>query len=123
MYAFVATLGHKLTLVPPEHRQEAASACWHAIQCIRNILVRLGDIVATASIERGRFVVLELKESQGLQANGRIALAPTGAYAYCLKLANQQGFGGRGGPLGIVCFPTGSQLEVFDAFGWRTRSC
>ena len=121
MYGFVATLGHKVTLVSPEQQQKAASACWHAIQCIRNIFVRLGDIVATASIEHGRFVVLELKESQGLQANGRIAVAPGGAYAYCLKLTNKQRFGGSEGTPGMVFFPMRSQLEDFDAFGWRTK--
>ena len=121
MYGFVTTLGRKVMLVPPEHRQDAASACWHAIQCIRNIFVGLGDIVATASIERGRFVVLELEESEGLRATGRIALAPSGAYAYCLKRTSGGRFGGGEGSLGMVFFPMGSALEEFDSLGWRAK--
>ena len=121
MYGFVTTLGHKVTLVPPEHRQDAASACWHAIQCIRNIFVGLGDIVATASIERGRFVVLELKESEGLRANGRIVLGPSGAYAYGLKRTGGGRLGGGEGSLGMVFFPMGSDLEEFDSLGWRAK--
>ena len=38
---------------------------------VRNVFVELGDIVAEVSIKRERFVVLELKESEELQANGR----------------------------------------------------
>ena len=121
MFGFVTTLAHKVTRVPPEHRQDAASACWHAIQCIRNLFVKLGDIVATASIERGRFVVLELKESEGLRANGRIVLAPSGTYAYCLKRANNERVGGGEGPHGMVFFPMGSQLEDWEALGWRAK--
>lgn len=37
MFGFVTMLGLKVTRVPPEHREDAASACWHAIQCIRNL--------------------------------------------------------------------------------------
>ena len=125
MYGFVATLAHKVTLVPPEHRQDAASACWHAIQCIRNIFVGLGDIVATVSIERGRFVVLELKESDELQANGRIVLASSGAYAYCLKRASVKRYGRGEGSLGMVFFPMGSQLEEWGltGLGARRKTC
>ena len=82
MYGFVATLGQKVSSVPPERRQDAASACWHAIQCIRNIFVRLGDIVATASIERGRFVVLELEAVGG--ASGKWADRPGAERRVCL---------------------------------------
>ena len=121
MYGFVATLGHKVFIVPPERRQDAASACWHAIQCIRNIFVRLGDIVATASIERGRFVVLELKQSEGLQANGKIVLAPSGAYAYCLKQVNREQSGHGEGFLGKLFFPMASDLEQFESYGWRAK--
>ena len=121
MYGFVATLGLKVGFVPPEHRQDAASACWNAIQCIRNIFVRLGDIVATASIERGRFVVLELEHSEGLQASGRIVLAPSGAYAYCLKQANREQSGHGEGFLGKLFFPMASDLEQFESCGWRAK--
>lgn len=121
MFGFVATLGHKVTLVPPEHRQDAASACWHAIQCIRNIFVGLGDIVAKASIERGRFVVLQLKESEDRHTNGRIVLAPSGAYAYGLRRPDGGRFGDSEGSLGMVFFPMGSELEEWSSFGWRAK--
>lgn len=121
MFGFVTTLGLKVTRVPAEHRQEAASACWHAIQCIRNLFANLGDIVAMASIERGRFVVLELKESEGVRATGRIALAPSGAYAYCLKRANEERVGAGEGWLGMVFFPMESQLNDWDELGWRVK--
>ena len=121
MYGFVATLRHKVTLVPPEHRQDAASACWHAIQCIRNIFVGLGNIVATASIQRGRFVVLELTESEELQANGRIVLAPSGAYAWSLRRTRGGPFGYSKGSPGMLFFPTGTDLEEFHSLGWRAK--
>ena len=123
MFGFVTTLGLKVTRVPPEYRQDAASACWQAIQCIRNLFAKLGDIVATASIERGRFVVLELKESEGLRATGRIALAPSGAFAYCLKRANDERLGGGEGWLGMVFFPMERQLKDWDELGWRGKEC
>ena len=44
-YGAVATLALKITRVAVEHRQEAASASWHALQCINHIYARLGDIV------------------------------------------------------------------------------
>lgn len=121
MFGFVTTLGVKVTRVPPEHREDAASACWHAIQCIRNIFVKLGDIVATASIERGRFVVLELEESEGLRAKGRIVLAPSGAFAYCLKRANDERLGSGEGLHRMIFFPMRSQLEDWEALGWRAK--
>ena len=121
MYGFVATLRHKVTLVPREHRQDAASAGWHAIQCIRNIFVRLGNMVATASIQRGRFVVLELTESEELQAIGRIVLAPSGAYAYSLRHTSGGPFGDSKGSPGMLCFPMGTYLEEFDSLGWRAK--
>ena len=54
LYKFVASLAHKVELVDSVNRHEASSACWHAIQCIRDIYARLGDIIETVSIERGR---------------------------------------------------------------------
>ena len=69
IYKMVAMLAHKLTRVGIQHREAAASACWHAIQCIRNTYVRLGDIVDTVAIERERFVVLRIKMSAELRAN------------------------------------------------------
>ena len=121
MYGFVATLGHKVTLVPPESRQDATSACWHAVQCIRNIFVRLGDIVARASIKRDRFVVLELRESEALQASGKVVLAPSGAYAYCFRRTGNGCLGHSEGTLGVLFFPLGNELETFDSFGWHAK--
>ena len=56
-YGAVATLALKITRVAVEHRQAAASACWHALQCINHIYARLGDIVDSIWIERDRFAV------------------------------------------------------------------
>ena len=83
--------------------------------------MRLGDIVATVAIERERFVVLGIKESEELQATGRIVLAPSGAYAYCLKRSGTEQVGHGQGEIGMIFFPIGSQIEVFDSFGWRAK--
>ena len=121
IYGMVATLAHKVTRVSSANRQDAASACWHAIQCIHNIVVRFGDIVATVAIERERFVVLQLKESEELQAKGRIVLAPSGAYAFCLQRRGVGPVGYSQGDVGLIFFPIGSQIEMFDGLGWRAK--
>ena len=54
-YGALATLARKINRVAVEHRQDAASACWHALQCIINIYARLGDIVDNVWIERDSF--------------------------------------------------------------------
>ena len=114
----VATLAHKVTRVGIENREAASSACWQAIQCIRNIYVRLGDIVDTVAIERERFVVLRIKASEELEATGRIVVAPSGAYAYCFKRSGTKEVGHGEGELGMIFFPLGSQVETFQSFGW-----
>ena len=93
IYKMVATLAHKVTQVGIENREAASSACWQAIQCIRNIYVRLGDIVDTVAIERERFVVLQIKESEELKATGRVVVAPSGAYAYFFKRSGASRWG------------------------------
>ena len=103
----------------PDNRQDAASASPHAMQCIRNIFTRLGDIVASVAIERERFVVLEIRESEELPAPGKIVLAPSGACAYCLKRSGVEQ-GGQG-ERGMIFFPLGSQIEAFDAYRWRAK--
>ena len=120
IYKMVAMLAHKLTRVGIQHREAAASACWHAIQCIRNTYVRLGDIVDTVAIERERFVVLRIKMSAELRATGRIVVAPSGAYAYCFKRSGRKQVGHGGGELGMIFFPLG-QVETFQAFGWQPK--
>ena len=76
-YGAVAILTLKINRVAVEHRQEAASACWHALQCINNIYARLGDIVDSVWIERDRFVVIHIKDSEELKATGRIVIGPS----------------------------------------------
>ena len=120
IYKMVAMLAHKITRVGIEHREAAASACWHAIQCIRNTYVRLGDIVDTVAIERERFVVLRIKMSAELKATGRIVVAPSGAYAYCFKLPGRKHVGHGGGELGKIFFPLG-HVETFESFGWAPK--
>ena len=121
-YGAVENLAIKITRVGMENRQDAASACWHAMQCIRNIYARLGDIVESVWIERERFVVIRIKESKEMQATGRIVVAPGGAYAYCLQLPDK-GTSGHGGiECGTMFFPMGDQVENFETFGWPSKT-
>lgn len=124
---WMTTLAHKVTQVSIEHREAASSACWQAIQYIRNIYVRLGAIVKTVSIERQRFVVLELKTSDESKATGRIVVAPSGARAYAFKEPNNERVGSSKGTvshsegeLGTVFFPLG-HLDKFESFGWPPK--
>ena len=117
-YGAVATLALKVTRVALEHRQEAASACWHALQCINHIYARLGDIVDSLWIERDRFVVIHIKDSEELKATGRIVIGPSGGYAYCLKSSKSEHMGGSEGVLGKLFFPLGDHVETFESFGW-----
>ena len=121
IYKMIATLAHRVTRVGIENREAASSACWQAIQCIRNIYVRLGDIVDTVAIERERFVVLRIKASEEMEATGRIVVAPSGAYAYCFKRSGTEQVGHGEGELGMIFFPVGSQVEAFESFGWPPK--
>ena len=117
-YGAVATLAMKITRVAVEHRQEAASACWHALQCINHIYARLGDIVDSVWIERDRFVVIHIKDSEELKAKGRIVIGPCGGYAYCFKSSKSENLGYSEGVLGKLFFPLGNDVETFESFGW-----
>lgn len=117
-YGAVATLALKITRVAVEHRQEAASACWHALQCVNRIYARLGDIVDSVWIERDRFVVIHIKESEELKATGRIVIGPSGGYAYCFKTSKSENLGYSEGVLGEMFFPLGNHVETFESFGW-----
>ena len=117
-YGAVATLAMKITRVAVEHRQEAASACWHALQCINHIYARLGDIVDSVCIERDRFVVIHIKDSEELKATGRIVIGPSGGYAYCFKSSKSENLGYSEGVLGELFFPLGKDVETFESFGW-----
>ena len=117
-YGAVATLAMKITRVAVEHRQEAASACWHALQCINHIYARLGDIVDSVWIERDRFVVIHIKDSEELKATGRIVIGPCGGYAYCFKSSKSENLGYSEGVLGKLFFPLSNDVETFKSFGW-----
>ena len=117
-YGAVATLAMKITRVAVQHRQEAASACWHALQCINHIYARLGDIVDSVWIERHRFVVIHIKDSEELKATGRIVIGPSGGYAYCFKSSKTENLGYSEGVLGELFFPLGRDVETFESFGW-----
>ena len=121
-YGAVATLAMKITRVAVQHRQEAASACWHALQCINHIYARLGDIVDSVWIERDRFVVIHIKDSQELDATGRIVIGPSGGYAYCFKSATSESTGSSEGVLGKLFFPLGDHVETFESFGWPGKA-
>ena len=121
-YGAVATLALKVTRVAVEHRQEAASTCWHALQCINHIFARLGDIVDSVWIERDRFVVIHIKESEELKATGRIVIGPSGGYAYCFKCSNSESVGYSEGHLGKLFFPLGDDVEIFESYGWPGKA-
>ena len=120
-YGAVATLAMKITRVAVEHRQEAASTCWHALQCINHIYARLGDIVDSVWIERDRFVVIHIKDSEELKATGRIVIGPSGGYAYCFKSSKSENLGYSEGVLGELFFPLGKDVETFESFGWPRK--
>ena len=117
-YGALATLALKIPRVAVEHRKEAASACWHAVQCINNIYAQFGDIVDSVWIERDRFVVIHIKDSEELKATGRIVIGPSGGYSYCFKSSNSENVGGSEGNLGMLFFPSGNNVETFESFGW-----
>ena len=121
IYRMIATLSHKVTQVDIVNRRDASSACWHAVQCIRNIYARLGDIVEKVSIERERFVVMQLRASGDQGATGRVVVEPSGGYAYCLKRQGSKQLGHGGAEFGMMFFPTGSHVETFEEFGWRAK--
>ena len=121
-YGTVATLALKITRVAVQHRQEAASACWHALQCINHIYARLGDIVDSLWIERDRFVVIHIKDSEDLRATGRIVIGPSGGYAYCFKTSKSENLGHSEGHLGKLFFPLAHDVETFESFGWPGKA-
>ena len=120
-YGAVATLASKITRVAVEHRQDAASACWHALQSINNIYARLGDIVDSVWIERDRFVVIHIKDSEELKATGRIVITSSGVYTYCFKSSKSEHIGSSEGHLGKLFFPLGHDVETFESFGWPPK--
>ena len=120
-YGALATLARKINRVAVEHRQDAASACWHALQCIINIYARLGDIVDNVWIERDRFVVIHIKDSEELKATGRIVVTPSGGYTYCFKSSKSENIGRSEGHMGKLFFPLGRDVETFESFGWPPK--
>lgn len=120
IYGWVATLRQKVARVPLERREAVSSACWHAIQCVRNIYARLGDIIEAVSIERERFVVLRLKPSNVFKAAGRIVLAPSGAYAYAFKGSDRSTVACSEGHTGEILFPLG-HMDKFESHGWPPK--
>lgn len=80
-----AALALKVIRVRIDDRRDASSACWHAMQCIRNVVARVGAIVKAVSIGRGRFVVIELGETDDSGPGGRIVVTPSGGYVYRLE--------------------------------------
>ena len=121
-FGAVATLALKITRVAVEHRQDAASASWHALQCVNHIYARLGDVVDSVWIQRDRFVVIHIKESEELKATGRIVIGPSGGYAYCFKTSKSEKMGYSEGVLGKLFFPLGTHVETFESFGWPGKA-
>ena len=120
-YRVVAALNMKMHDVGEEFRQDIASAGWYAMLCIRNIYSQIGDIVSKVWIERERFIVIQLKSSEGLDATGRIAIAPSGAYAYTLQLPTTTTLTYGGLEWGTTFFPLGRAIESFEQHGWPKK--
>ena len=120
-YGALATLAWKIDRVAVEHQQQAASACWHALQCIINIYARFGEIIDSVWIERERFVVIHIKNSEELDATGRIVITPSGGYAYYFKSSKSEHIGHSEGHLGNLFFPLGNDVESFESFGWPPK--
>ncbi len=121
-YGTIDILVTKMAHIKEEYRKDVASAGWHAMRCIRNIYARLGDIVESVWIERQRFVVIHLKDSEKLKATGRIVIAPGGAYAYYLQLPEKEASGYGGIEWGAMFFPMGDEVETFETFGWPGKA-
>ena len=120
-YNAIDALDWKMHYIKEEFRQDIASAGWYAMQCIRNIYALIGDVVDSVWIERERFVVIRLKDSAILNATGRIVVAPSGTYAYCLQVPDKETSGYGGEEWGATFFPMGSQLDCFKEFGWPDK--
>ena len=120
-YRAIAALNMKMCYVDEQFRQDLASAGWYAMFCIRNIYSRLGDIVETLSIENNRFIVIRLRNSEKLEARGRIVVSPSGAYAYSLQLPKEENIGHGGLEWGTAFFPIGTTVDTFDRYGWPKK--
>lgn len=116
-----AALTLKVTQLGIENRRDASSACWHAMQCIRNVVARVGRIVTAVSIGRERFVVIELGGSGDGGPSGRIVVAPSGGYVYWLKGRNVERWGYGKSEFGTVWFPMDGDVAKFEEAGWRAE--
>ena len=117
-----AALTLKVTRLRVETRRDASSACWHAMQCIRNVVVRVGRIVVAVSIGRERFVVIELGGSGGPGPSGRIVVAPSGGYVYWLKGEHGERWGQGTSEFGTVWFPMDRDVAMFEETGWQVEA-
>ena len=120
-YRAIAALNMKMGYVDEQFRQDLASAGWYAMLCIRNICSRLGDIVETVSIENNRLVVIRLKDSKESDANGRIVISPSGAYACSLRLPKEESIKHGGLEWATSFFPIGTTIDTFDRYGWPKK--
>ena len=122
-FGWVEALTAKLMVIEEECRQDVASAGWYALNCIRGLYAKLGDVVDVLWVERNRFVVIRLKESEDLKATGRIVVSPSGGYAYCLQLQKGDVILGYGGiPWGTMFFPMGREVDNFETYGWPGKT-
>lgn len=122
IYGAIDTLSIKMAFCAVEHQKDVASASWFAMHCIRNIYAKFGCIVRSIAIERNRFVVIRLTDSNETGATGRIAIAPSGVYAYCLQLEKHKVSGWNDGGWATMHFPMGNVVESFEEFGWPAKA-
>lgn len=116
-----AALVLKVTRVPLNNRRDASSACWHAMQCIRNLVARIGTIVETVSIARERFVVIQLRGSPDADPSGRIVVTPSGGYVYWLRGRDGEQWGHGTSEYGTVWFPMDRDVATFERAGWKAK--
>ena len=99
-----------------ESNAEAGSACWHSIWPIFNLCERFGDdVVTSVGIEEGKFVAINLKESEA--GSGKILVGPNGTFAYVLTHDDKQHFG-NGRTQRLIFFPDKAAMNIFEALGW-----
>ena len=120
-YRAIDTLDWKMPYIKEEFRQDAASAGWYACFACGTFTPDWATSIDSVWIERERFVVIHLKDSEILNATGRIVVAPSGTYSYSLKLPDREVSGHGGEAWGTMFFPLGNEVDSFREFGWLEK--
>ena len=73
-------------------------------------------------IERDRFVVIRIKDSEELKATGRIVVTPSGVYTYCFKSSKSEHIGSSEGHLGKLFFHSAMMSKPSSLSDGRPRT-